>query len=400
MRLLLILCQSGLIFLYSTAAAQDSAIAPASSRYETSWSLRKIFVGNNYRAIWSTPVKMPLFDIKTEKGGLKISKLGGGAQTKSLRLIDSDSVEWVLRTIDKDISKLVPPMFKKTVVHSVLQEMISTAHPYAPLVVASLAKDLDLHAPDPQLFFVEDDAAFGQYRPLFANTVCLFEQVAPTMHHENAISTDSMLHNLFPVNNIYKLDDTTLLKARLLDMLIGDWDRHKDQYKWGFTETNGTVIYYPIVRDRDQAFFYSDGLMLLQVRLFGLKFLKNFSKRTSGLTMLNNRSWLFDKLLLSKLNENEWRSMITEFQHTMNDSSLDVAVKKFPPEVYVKDGKKIFEKLKARRNGMLKDGMKYYKFLSENKKLNKATDEERLKKILDAHPGKKKKKKEKASSNI
>ena len=43
---------------------------------------------------------------------------------------------------------------------------------------------------------------------------------------------------------------------------------------------------------------------------------------------------------------------------------------------------------------------KYYKFLSENKKLNKATDEERLKKILDAHPGKKKKKKDKASSNI
>ncbi len=400
MRLLLILFQSGLIFLHSTVAAQDSAIAPASSRYKSHLGLRKIFVGNNYRAIWSTAVKMPLFDMSTEKGGLKIMKLGGGAQTKSLRLIDKDSIEWVLRTIDKDISKLVPPIFKETVVHSVLQEMISTAHPYAPLVVAPLAKDLGLYAPDPQLFFVEDDTAFGQYRPLFANTVCLFEQVAPTKHNENAISTDSMLHNLFPLNNIYKLDDTTLLKARLLDMLIGDWDRHKDQYKWGFTEKDGTITYYPIVRDRDQAFFYSDGLMLIQVRLFGLKFLKNFSKRTNGLTMLNNRSWSFDKLLLSRLDENAWRNMIAEFQNTMNDSSIDVAVKKLPPEVYVKDGKKIFEKLKARRNGMLKDGMKYYKFLAENKKLNRTTDKERLKKILDAHPGKKKKKKDKTASNI
>ncbi|MFT3909526.1 MAG: hypothetical protein QM737_08885 [Ferruginibacter sp.] len=399
MRLLLILCRSGLLFLCSTVTAQDFAIAPASSRYESQLGLRKIFVGNNYRAIWATPVKMPLFDISTEKGGLTILKLGGGAQTKSLRFIDKDSIEWVLRTIDKDVTKLVPSTFKNTIVHKIIQEMISTAHPYAPLVVASLAKDLNLNAPDPKLVFVEDDTAFGQYRNIFANTVCLFEQVAPTKHSENAISTDSMLHNLFPVNNIYKLDDTTLLKARLLDMLIGDWDRHKDQYKWGFTEKNGTIIYYPIVRDRDQAFFYSDGLMLLQVRLFGLKFLKNFSKCTKGLTELNNRSWLFDKLLLSKLNENEWRKNISEFRHRLTDSTLDEAVKKLPREVYAKNGKKIFEKLKARRDGMLKDGMKYYKFLSENKKLNSTTDEEKLKFILDAHPGKKKKKKDKAVSN-
>ena len=31
----------------------------------------------------------------------------------------------------------------------------------------------------------------------------------------------------------YTVDEKEYIKARLFDMLIGDWDRHSDQWRWG-----------------------------------------------------------------------------------------------------------------------------------------------------------------------
>ena len=47
--------------------------------------------------------------------------------------------------------------------------------------------------------------------------------------------------------------DQYLLRARLLDMLIGDWDRHDDQWRWVAFE-EGKHDFKAIPRDRDQAF--------------------------------------------------------------------------------------------------------------------------------------------------
>ena len=35
---------------------------------------------------------------------LPLKELGGGQQTKSLRLLDKNGQEWVLRTTDKDVA--------------------------------------------------------------------------------------------------------------------------------------------------------------------------------------------------------------------------------------------------------------------------------------------------------
>ncbi len=387
MRLLSTLFLLTLLLYCKPILSQDIAIAPASNRYKTSFGLRKIFIGNNYRRIWSTPVTMPVFYINEQKGGLTITRLGGGAQTKSLRMVDKDSIEWVLRTVDKNVKNVLPKRVRKTFITAILQDIISTAHPYAPLVVASLAKALNLNTPDPELFFVLEDSSFGKYRNDFANKVCYFERVAPTRFGEEAVSSDSMFNNLSERND-YAVEDTTFLKIRLLDMLIGDWDRHKDQYKWGWYKRDKKEIYYPIARDRDQAFFYSDGIILQQARLVSLKFMRNFKKRDKNLVKLNERSWLIDKILLNKISDAEWRRIIADMQQTLSDTVLETAVKKLPPEIYEIDGKIIFKKLKNRRDDLMEYGMAYYKFLTTNKKLNNSTEKEKIKQIMKEHPGK------------
>ena len=51
-------------------------------------------------------------------------------------------------------------------------------------------------------------------------------------------------------------DQDQVLRSRLFDIWIGDWDRHDDQWRWAsFKDKNGFTYYQPIPRDRDQIFF-------------------------------------------------------------------------------------------------------------------------------------------------
>ena len=58
--------------------------------------------------------------------------------------------------------------------------------------------------------------------------------------------------------------ERALLKARLLDLMIGDWDRHRDQWRWA--KLPGHPIWQPISDDRDQAFCRYQGVLLALAR--------------------------------------------------------------------------------------------------------------------------------------
>jgi len=62
----------------------------------------------------------------------------------------------------------------------------------------------------------------------------------------------------------YQIDAPTYVRARLFDMLIGDWDRHVDQWRWAqFKDANGKKVFKPIPRDRDQPFsIMGDGALM------------------------------------------------------------------------------------------------------------------------------------------
>lgn len=86
----------------------DYADAQASIKYQKPTAIQKVFNGKNYRKEWSTPVKLKVFNINKEKGGFTIDGVGGGKQTKSLKLKDKNGRDWTLRTIDKDPELAIP----------------------------------------------------------------------------------------------------------------------------------------------------------------------------------------------------------------------------------------------------------------------------------------------------
>ncbi|MEJ7671153.1 MAG: hypothetical protein WKF59_00120 [Chitinophagaceae bacterium] len=345
-------------------AFKDSVIISASDKYRNPTGFKKRFLGDNYRKEWSVPIQFKVFNIRREKGGLKIESLGGGKQTKSLRLSDKNGKEWTLRSVEKDPERAVPENLRGTLAQDIVQDLISASHPYAPLVVPGLAKATNVLSAQPEFFFVPDDAAFGIYRKLFRNSVVLLEERDPTPDGTGTKSNAKIINKLFDDHDDH-VDQQAYLRSRLLDNVIGDWDRHFDQWKWGTADTGKGKLYYPVPRDRDQAFFNSDGLLLRYLSKNQLKYLQGFKKGFYNVKWLNWEARDQDRIFMNLLNENDWKNIIDTFQRQLTDKVIDSSVKKLPPEVYAIDATSISDKLKSRRDVLMTEGIKFYNYLSK-----------------------------------
>ncbi len=268
---------------------QDSVIVtPITDRYANATKAREYWLGENYRNVWATPVEMPVFNIGTEKEDLKIIKLGGGNQTKSLRLEDANGKQYVLRSADKYTEKLLPAALYKTLVSEIIQDQTSSGNPYGAYAVPSMSAALGLYHTNPKLVYIPNDPRFGKYQETFANMPALFEErpnhefaTAPFFGKgEDIEGTPDVLERMREDND-EAVDQPFALRNRLFDMIIGDWDRHEDQWRWvEFDKEPSGHLWRSIPRDRDQAFFINEGVFgWFMSRKFALPNVEGFDEK-------------------------------------------------------------------------------------------------------------------------
>jgi hypothetical protein len=340
---------------------RDSVRVPASLKYKDPSLFKRFFLGRNYREEWATPATFPVFNLKAT--GLTIEELGGGQQTKSLQLEDKQGREWALRTVDKDVEKALPKFLRHTLAQRVTQDMVSAAHPYAPLTIPTLAKAIGVVVPEPTFYYVPNDPAFGPYQSLFANTICMLEQKEPTPDRSETENTEDLLEDLLEEND-HLVIQQAVLRARLLDMLVADWDRHADQWRWGKRDSGSVEYFYAIPRDRDQAYFFSQGLLVKIARFVALRHLVGFQDDLDKLKSLNYKSWQFDRIFLNELDRREWETIIRSVQKSLTNDVIHRAVTKMPPSIYAINGATLESKLRSRRDELLTAGLKYYEYIS------------------------------------
>jgi len=323
----------------------------------------RFFLGENYRKLWAAPVKLPIFHIATEKGGLKILQKGGGQQTKSLRLEDPTGQQWVLRTIQKYPEKGLPVDLRPTVAKDILQDQVSAAHPFSALTVPPLAQALGVPHSNPKVVYVPDDPALGNYRKDFANQLFLFEEREPL----DADKTDNTLkvQRKLQEDNDNRVNEKTVLRARLLDMLLGDWDRHEDQWRWEKIDGKHETIYEPVPRDRDQVYYKTSGVLPWIVAHQWLKSkFQGYSNEIRDINGWNFNARYFDRYFLNQLSEDDWKEQISFVQSKLTDELINKAMKLMPDTIYQLSGKEIAAKMIARRNGLAKQALEYYRFIS------------------------------------
>src|SRR5690625_6094542 len=99
------------------------------------------------------------------------------------------------------------------------------------------------------------------------------------------------------------MDESSYIRARLFDMLIGDWDRHEDQWRWAVFKEEDRTIYQPIPRDRDQVFPKYDGFLIkLIMKIPALRHMQNFSETIHNVKWFNMESYPLDLALTQSSN--------------------------------------------------------------------------------------------------
>ncbi|KXX70652.1 metallophosphoesterase [Flammeovirga sp. SJP92] len=352
----------------------DSVIVAASTLYATSASQQK-WMGKNYRKEWETPIKMPVFDLSKFKGGVKIVQRGGGMATLSFRLQDSLGNQYTLRSIDKNPIKAIPEELKETIAKAVVQDQISAAHPYSPLTVPIMADAIGIYHANPQVVYVEDDPQFGIYQELAANKVYMLEErpskntgdIESFGNAKKIYSTIKTVKKLREDNDNYT-DYMFTLKSRLFDMLIGDWDRHDDQWRWAaFKQKKGQRMFRPIPRDRDQVFFLNEGIIpKIASNKYVLPKFEGFDEEMNWAPGFNFNARFFDRYFLAQADLEDWLKQAKYIQENITDDVILEALQYLPEEIRAFHHDEIFRVLKARRAQLPEIAKEYYLHLSKN----------------------------------
>jgi hypothetical protein len=234
-------------------------------------AFHKFLWGERYRDIYSTMVSAPTVNLDTMFGGLSVVRKGGGNQSMSLRLEDKTGVQYVMRALRKNpVQYLQAIMFKDqyiegqfddTSTEAFILDVFAGAHPYAPFTIGPLADAIGVYHTSPVLYFVPKQRALGHFNDEFGDQLYMIEEhtsdghagfQAPGYQHD-IVGTSEMMKKIHADEDIM-IDEALYIRSRLFDMLIGDWDRHQDQWRWIEVERGGKRVYLPLPRDRDQHF--------------------------------------------------------------------------------------------------------------------------------------------------
>lgn len=345
----------------------------------------KFFWGDRYRKSYGTEVSAPTVNLDTLFGGLKPTRKGGGNQSKSLRLEDKDGREFVMRALRKNAvqylqavifkDQYIEGQFNETSTQNLLQDAFTGAHPYAPFVIGTLADAVDVYHTNPVLYYIPKQNALGKYNAEFGNELYMIEERAADGHGNQAsfgfsdelISTDDLLKEINKDEDII-VDEKAYIRARLFDMLIGDWDRHEDQWRWAKFKENKKTMYRPVPRDRDQAFsIMADGFLLNfgTKSVSNLALLQSYNEDLKNVPGFNLEPYPLDMALITQSTQADWNAEAQKISTNITDDVINEAFKFFPPEVTDETIEEIKRKLKGRRTNLKSITDRYFKFFSK-----------------------------------
>lgn len=345
----------------------------------------KYLWGNRYRKYYGTKVSAKNVDLDTLLGGLTPVRKGGGHQSKSLRLVDKKGREYVMRALRKNAlqylqavafkTQYIEGQFDNTYSESLLLDVFTGSHPYAPFTVAPLAKAIGVLHTKPVLYYVPKQKALQHFNSEFGNELYMIEERAASGHGDKenfgfsnkVISTNDVLKKQIKNGNS-KIDEASYIRARLFDMLLGDWDRHEDQWRWAAFKENNSTIYKPIPRDRDQVFsIMADGALLNFVTktIPALRLMQSYDAEMGNTKWFNLEPYPLDMAIINQADKKIWDTQVKYIQKNITDLVIEKAFQNFPNEINDQTINDIKNKLKGRLKNLHKISDEYFNYINK-----------------------------------
>ncbi len=340
--------------------------------YYKSGELYNWFFGEKYRELWTSPETFKVFNYDTVRGGLIPFETGGSQQTISIRLRDTAGRSWVLRSVNKDQQNALPWWLRPSIVRSVFRDQVAAMNPYGAKVVASLAESLQLPHLNPEMYWMPYVEKHGEYNERIAGRLVNFEEYLDSTWQNDSLfgaatkflSTDDLeeKHN----NQQIEIDTLLYLKTRLFDMLINDWDRHKDQWKWALVEKQGRKIYQPIARDRDMAFYIFDEGIISRLAVGANNKFQSYRKEFNDVSGLMKQSKKMDAKLLKGVHQSTFIGLAHQIQSQLQGQAITKAFLQYPSTAYRKFGKQHEDILRSRLSQLPDVAKKFHHLINDD----------------------------------
>ncbi|MBS1153017.1 MAG: metallophosphoesterase, partial [Myxococcaceae bacterium] len=361
------------------------ALGPVSARFSKHhvWDFPgfiQFLVGSYYSDAYQPSMPYPVLDLQTEQGGLTPFKVGGGAQSNSIRATDPQGGDWAIRATTKDSSRLLPyPINQLSPLNRLMDHGFTATHPEAALAMPVLAQAVGVLHLSPRLMYLPDQEALGDYRGFITDEVVLLEQrpsaldtgvlpehlagAAPAEGKTTFLDYDELAEKLLDKPARHRVDQEAMLRARLLDVLVGDWDRHRGQWRFaGIPNPDGTRTWAPIALDRDQVFGNYDGVGLSIARMVvpQARSLQPFTGSFGRTGWFNYNARDVDALMLNRITRGRWMALAAEVQAAVTDPVIDAALATWHPETFELNGARIAAALKSRRDQLVDEASEFY----------------------------------------
>ena len=371
-------------------ASGDTVLA-AGKRYEASW-LHRLFFGDLRRKEWLRPVRVPLLDLERTAGGLTPLRRGGGFQTLSLRFAGADGRLYKFRSLDKNPIKVLPPELRNTFAVDIVQDFIASSHPYGAFAAAPILNACGVLNAAPALVLLPDSPRLDSFRTDYALRLGTLE-----VHPDEGPDDDDGFGGSDKVVGTFSLFDKLqkdtkdrvnareFLKARMVDVFMGDWDRHTDQWRWARFEDGALDWWHPIPRDRDQAFCRFDGL-LPWIATIVIPQMEDCAESYPPLQYLTWSGRHLDRRFLTGLEWPVWDSLYQELTGILTDSLLAAVPAHIPPSVEGGPARNDFNDaeaslyalLVARRAGLHDALREYYEMLAQEAEIWCSDEDEQI----------------------
>ncbi len=342
---------------------------------------KRWFYGSNYRDLWTTPIEVAVLDLDSVGGGLTPLRTGGFGQSISLHFTGQDGRRYTVRSLDKDPTKRIWDELKGTVVDDVLQDLISALLPTGALVVDPLMEATGILHSKHRLVVIPDDPKLGEYREEFAGLIGMLQEHpsegaddTPGFAGSRKISGTEKLWEHLEESPCNRVDARAYLKAKLMDFLINDKDRHYGQWRWARFPDGDCHTYLPIPEDRDQAFIGFKGFAMAVARKRLPRQIK-FDATYPDLVGLSTTGWEMDREFLVELDKTAWDSVVTVFRRDLPDQVIADAMRKLPPPYYKMVGEALAKALKSRRDALPEFASRYYELITRQAEIQ-ATDQD------------------------
>ncbi len=333
--------------------------------------------GAHHRALWQAAVTVPVLRLgPAGPAALHPEQAGGNFQTHSLRLRTDDGREFVLRSVDKDARPALPAGWVRRLLGPLMRDQTSAGQPYGAYVAARLAQAAGVLHTNPRLVYLPADPALGPFRATHGGALYLLEERpdgdqrhAPTLGASARVVGSGALLAALRRRPASPATARAFLRARLLDVWLGDWSRRPDQWRWATLPERGAgPEFRPIPRDRDQAFFQlDDGLYPWLIARLRPRY-QSFGPRLSAASVagLAATARPLDTLLLRRLPPAAFRQEADSLRRRLTDAAIDAALAAGPPETRAAVAARLRPALRARRAQLPAVADWFYQAVTQN----------------------------------